>query len=52
MIIIKILIIVIIFKMITTTLTIIITTDLYSKLIRSNYKYCFPYCSFCEKSDF
>ena len=47
MIIIKVLIIVMIFK-ITTTATIIIT-DYYSKLIRSGYKCCFPQCSFCDK---
>ena len=48
MIVIKVLIIVLIFKIITTTSTVIIT-DYYSKWIRSSYKYCFPHCSFCEK---
>ena len=50
MIVIKVLIIVLIFKIITTTSTVIIT-DYYSKWIRSSYKYCFPHCSFCEKKN-
>ena len=41
MIIIKVLIVVIIFKLIAATSTIIIVTDRYSKLIRSSCKYCF-----------
>ena len=47
MIIIKELIIVMIFKIITTAT--IIITDYYSKLIRSGYKCCFHHCSFCDK---
>ena len=51
MIIIKVLIIEIIFK-ITTTTTIIIITYRCSKLIRSSYKYCFPHCPFSQKNAF
>ena len=52
MIIIKVLIIVMIFKTIVTIATIVAITDRYSKSIRSSYKYCFPHCSFCEKNAF
>ena len=52
MIIIKVLIIVMIFKTIVTIATIITITDIYSKSIRSSYKYCFPHSSFCEKNAF
>ena len=50
MIITKVLIIAI-FKIILTTM-IIIVMDRYSKLIRSSYKYCFPHFSFCEINAF
>ena len=60
MIIIKVPIIVTIFKIITTTsiiimiiiTMIIILIDRYSKLTRSSYRYCFPHCSFFEKNAF
>ena len=53
MIIIKVLIIEIIFKITTTTTTtIIIITYRCSKLIRSSYKYCFPHCPFSQKNAF
>ena len=56
----KVLIIVLIFKIIATASTIIIiiiiiiviTTDSYSKLTRSSYRYCFPHCSFFDKNTF
>ena len=51
MIIMKELIIAVIFK-ITATTSIIITTDRYSKLVRSSYRYCFPHCSYFEKKCF
>ena len=46
----KVLIIVIIFKTITTASIIIVITDHYSKLTRSSYRNCFPHCSFNEKN--
>ena len=53
MVVIKVPIIVIIFKIITTTSMIIIIkiiTDRYSKLTTSSYRYYFPHCSFFEKN--
>ena len=51
-------IIVIIFKIITASINHNnnnnnnVTTDHYSKLTRSSYRYCLPHCSFFEKNAF
>ena len=44
--------IIIIIIIIIIVIIIIITTDRYSKLTRSSYRYCLPHCSFFGKNAF